>query len=163
MAWRLRNKDWVAGKGTRNRNALRKIVESGKRPGVIGTMEGRPVAWCAVAPREEYTALARSRVLAPVDEESVWSISCLFVLKPMRRRGISVLMLEAAIDLAARGGARIVEGYPVEPYSPDAPGPFIWTGTPSAFRKAGFHEVLRRSRTRSIMRYLIDKKRRKSR
>lgn len=161
MAWRLRNKDWVAGRGTRNRNALRKIVESGKRPGVIGYLDGRPVAWCAVAPRSEYTALERSRVLAPVDDRAVWSISCLFVLKPVRRRGISVLMLKAAVEQAARRGARIVEGYPVEPYSPDTPAPFIWTGTVSAFRKAGFREALRRSRTRPIMRRRIKEERKK--
>ncbi len=163
MVWRLPGKDWAAAKGIRNRNALRRIVESGKRPGVIGYLDGNPVAWCAVAPREEYTALSRSRVLAPVDEEKVWSISCLFVRKDVRRRGVSVLMLEAAVDLAASRGARIVEGYPVEPHSPDAPAPFIWTGTVSAFRKAGFREALRRSRTRPIMRYRINGERGKRR
>jgi GNAT superfamily N-acetyltransferase len=155
MVWRLRNKDYIAGKGARNRNALRRIVQSGKRPGVIGYVARRPVAWCAVAPREEYPALSRSRVLAPFDDQRVWSISCLFVLKSMRRRGISVRMLEAAVAHAAARGARVVEGYPVEPHSADAPGPFIWTGTASAFREAGFREVIRRSRTRPIMRRRI--------
>ena len=158
MAWRLRNKDWIERKGTRNRAAFRKIVESGKRPGVLGYIEGRPVAWCAVAPREEYSTLSRSRVLKPVDDEPVWSISCLFVLKPFRRKGISARMLEAAVELARSRGAHIVEGYPTEPYTETVPDPFLWTGTPSAFRKAGFAEVLRRSRTRPIMRYRIDKK-----
>jgi len=50
-------------------------------------------------------------------------------------------------------GAKIVEGYPTEPTMEHTPDPFIWTGTPSAFRKAGFREVLRRSKARPIMRF----------
>jgi hypothetical protein len=52
-------------------------------------------------------------------------------------------------------GATIVEGYPVEPKTADMPAPFAWTGTASAFRKAGFTEVARRSATRPIMRYVV--------
>lgn len=156
MAWRLRNKDWVAGKGARNKRAFKKIVTAGERPGVLGYLGKQPIAWCAMAPRETYSFLERSRVLQPLDDEPVWSISCLFVLKPYRRKGISVSMLKAAVEFAAKRGAMIVEGYPIEPTMEHTPDPFIWTGTPSAFRKAGFREVLRRSNTRPIMRFTIE-------
>ena len=56
---------------------------------------------------------------------------------------------------AAAHGARIVEGYPVEPRSEDMPAVFAWTGIASTFRRVGFAEVLRRSETRPIMRYDI--------
>ncbi len=157
MAWRLRNKDWVAGKGARNKRAFKKIVTAGERPGVLGYLGKQPIAWCAVAPRETYTFLERSRVLQPIDDVPVWSISCLFVLKPYRRKGISISMLKAAVEFAAKRGATIVEGYPTEPTMEHTPDPFVWTGTPSAFRKAGFREVLRRSNTRPIMRFTIEK------
>jgi GNAT superfamily N-acetyltransferase len=156
MAWRLRRKDWEAGKGAGNRRAFKSIVESGERPGILAYDDRDPVAWCAVAPREAYPVLARSRVLKPVDEQQVWSVSCLFVLKPYRRQGLSVALLQEAVAFAARRGARIVEGYPVQPTMKKTPDPFIWTGTPSAFLSAGFEEVLRRSRTRPIMRCVID-------
>jgi len=159
MAWRLPNKDWVAGKGSKNKRAFKKIVTSGKKPGVVAFLGREPIAWCAVAPRETYVSLARSRVLRPVDDRPVWSISCLFVLKPYRRRGISVPLIGAAVDLAARQGARIVEGYPIRPTMERTPDPFIWTGVPSAFREAGFVEVARRSKTRPIMRLEIPKSR----
>jgi len=61
-------------------------------------------------------------------------------------------MLEAAAEFAQANGASIVEGYPVQPSNERAPDPFIWTGTASAFQKAGFKEVARRSATRPIMR-----------
>jgi GNAT superfamily N-acetyltransferase len=155
MAWRLPRKDFVAGKGAGNRRALRKIVSSGQRPGLIGYLGKEPVAWCSVAPREEFAALGRSRVLAPVDGIPVWSVSCLFVKKGRRRLGISSLMLRAAVEFAARRGARAVEGYPVVPSMETTPDPFVWTGLPSAFQAAGFREVLRRSPIRPIMRFEI--------
>jgi GNAT superfamily N-acetyltransferase len=161
MAWRLGSQDWRAGKGLRNKRAFRKIVMAGERPGVLGYSGGQPIAWCAVAPRQAYAFLERSRVLKPLDDEPVWSISCLFVLKPYRRRGVSVSMLKAAVEFAARRGATIVEGYPTEPTMAHTPDPFVWTGTPSAFRKAGFREVARRSHTRPIMRCAIAQRRRR--
>jgi GNAT superfamily N-acetyltransferase len=152
MAWRLRPKQWESGKGAGNRRAFRRIVTSGQRPGVLAYDGRQPVGWCAVAPREVYGALARSRVMAPVDDQPVWSVSCLFVLRPYRRQGLSTRLLHAAADHAARAGARIVEGYPVQPRQDRAPDAFLWTGTPSAFERAGFCQVLRRSETRPIMR-----------
>ena len=157
MAWRLRNKDWIAGKGDQNKSAFKKIVTAGERPGLLGYIDKQPVAWCSVAPREKFSFLERSRLLRPVDEEAVWSISCLFVLKSYRRKGVSVSLLKAAVEFAAKRGATIVEGYPIEPTMEKTPDPFVWTGTPSAFIKAGFREVHRRSKTRPIMRFEIGK------
>jgi GNAT superfamily N-acetyltransferase len=155
MAWRLSNKDWVAGKGQRNKRALEKIVASGGKPGVLGYFGREPIGWCSVAPRAEYPALARSRVLAPVDDLPVWSISCLFVSKPYRRRGVSARLLRAAADLAASRGAKVVEGYPIEPSMDKTPDPFVWVGLPSAFSKAGFKEIARRSPKRPIVRRTV--------
>jgi GNAT superfamily N-acetyltransferase len=152
MVWRLAPKAWAAGKGASNRRALRRIVEAGDEPGVLAYLGRRPIGWCAIAPREVYGTLARSRVLGRVDDRPVWSVSCLFVLAPYRRQGVSSRLLEAAVALAARRGARVVEGYPVEPSMKRMPDPFVWTGLPSAFVRAGFHEVERRSPHRPIMR-----------
>ena len=152
MVWRLSPRQWTAGKGARNRRAMRRLVESGARPGVLAYRGGKAIGWCAIAPRRDYRALARSRVLAPIDDEPVWSISCLFIRKEERRTGLSVRLLRAAVEFAARRGARIVEGYPIEPAMERTPDPFVWTGIPSSFRKAGFKEVARRSRSRPIMR-----------
>ncbi|MEJ2720686.1 MAG: GNAT family N-acetyltransferase [bacterium] len=152
MAWRLRRKDWEAGKGSRNKRAFKEIVDSGAAPGILGYLGSEPIAWCAVAPRSVYSVLERSRVLKPIDDKPVWSVSCLFVLQPYRRRGVSTRMLKVAVKFAKNRGAAIVEGYPVEPTMAKTPDPFVWTGIPSAFERAGFREVARRSKTRPIMR-----------
>lgn len=152
MAWRLKRSEFEAGKGASNRKALKTIVERDEQPGVIAYDGAEPVGWCAVAPRSCYVTLERSRVLAPVDDKPVWSISCLFVKKSHRRAGVSVGLLKAAVKLAREKGAIAVEGYPVVPKSGAMPDTFAWTGLLRSFERAGFMEVLRRSEARPIMR-----------
>jgi GNAT superfamily N-acetyltransferase len=152
MWWRLARSDFNARKGARNKRAFQALVESGEVPGVLAYRGREPVGWCAVAPRESYPALGRSKILAPVDETPVWSVTCFFVKRGFRKHGVSRALLEAAVRLARSRGARAVEGYPVEPVEERAPDAFVWTGLAAAFRKAGFREVERRSPTRPIMR-----------
>jgi GNAT superfamily N-acetyltransferase len=155
MWFRLRRSEYEQKKGARNKRALKKLVLSGEPPGLIAYFKGEPIAWCALAPREQYSVLGRSRVLAPVDDCPVWSIVCLFIAKPYRRRGVSAGMLEGAARYARKRGARILEGYPIEPKQKRMPDVFAMTGLASAFSKAGFSEVARRSRTRPIMRRML--------
>lgn len=152
MTWRLPRAQYEKGKGTGNRRAFKRRVRSGMPPGVLAYVQAEPVGWCAVAPRAEYEYLARSRVLRPIDDQAVWSISCLLVARPYRGHGVSVQLLRAAVDVAGQAGARIVEGYPVISRTGRIPDAFAWTGTLSAFRAAGFEEVGRGSPSRPILR-----------
>ncbi len=153
MTWRLERKAFDAGKSLGNKRALKRLVTDGTRPGVIAYFGRDAVAWCAVAPRTAYSYLARSRVLSPIDDRPVWSVTCFFVAKPYRGRGVSTRLLRATAEMAMARGAKIVEGYPQVPYRTKAPDTFMWTGLPGAFERAGFVEVARRSRTRPIMRF----------
>ncbi|MCI0683768.1 MAG: GNAT family N-acetyltransferase [Gemmataceae bacterium] len=152
MLWRLTRSEFDRQKGDGNRQAMHDLVAAGAAPGILTYHDGRPIGWCAVAPRAEYPALARSRVLKPIDDAPVWSISCLFVAKGWRNRGVSVELLKAAAAHARRHGGKVVEGYPVEPRQPRMPDVFAWTGVVAAFRRAGFVEAARGSATRPIMR-----------
>lgn len=151
MWWRLSRSEWSRNKGNRNRKALRNLVCSGAEPGVVAYADGKPAGWCAIAPRQEYPSLERSRILKPVDEQRVWSVTCFFVSRHFRRKGLSGQLLKAAVDFARDKGAHIVEGYPHDQTHATAD-VFVFTGLASAFRKAGFKEVARRSKTRPIMR-----------
>jgi GNAT superfamily N-acetyltransferase len=155
MYWRRRRSEYEAGKGAGNRGALRRLVMTGPAPGVLAYDGRRPVAWCAVAPRAEHPVLANSRILKPVDATPVWSITCLFVHRDYRRNGVTVPLLRAAVAHARRSGGKVAEGYPIDPGRSSYPSTFAFTGLVSAFRKAGFSEVARRSATRPIMRIRI--------
>jgi len=152
MLWRLKRSQYEKQKGEKNRQALRRIVRSGEAPGLLAYAAGEPVGWCALAPREMYPALERSRVLQPLDDQPVWSIACLFIAKAFRRKGVSVQLLKAAVRHVGKRGGKIVEGYPQDPKKDPMPDVFAHTGIVGAFREAGFAEQLRRSPTRPIMR-----------
>ncbi|MCL4561347.1 MAG: GNAT family N-acetyltransferase [Chloroflexi bacterium] len=153
MWWRLTRSQFEKQKGEGNRDAFHEIVRKEQQTGILAYHHGAAVGWCALAPRESYPALDRSRILRPVDDEHVWSITCFFVARPYRRQGLTVFLLQAAVKYARASGAAIVEGYPVEPREGKMPDAFVYTGLAGAFRRAGFVEVARRSETRPIMRY----------
>jgi GNAT superfamily N-acetyltransferase len=155
MAWRLIPSIFEKQKGDKNKRAMKKIISSNEIPGILAYYENEPIGWCAFAPREKYIRLNNSRVLAPIDDEKVWSITCFFINKNFRRMGISTELLKAVIKYCKKKKVKILEAYPQEPYSNNIPAAFAWTGIPSAFEKAGFKVVERRSPKRPIMRYYL--------
>ena len=136
--------------GEANRRSIKRVVETATAPpGVLAYVDGAPVGWCAVARREEYPKLDRSRATSRIDDEPVWSIVCFFIARPVRRGGVSRALLKAAVALAAGHGAKIVEAYPVERTRN------LFRGVASVYRDAGFKEVSRRSANQPVLRYRI--------
>ena len=153
MLWRLTRKQYELQKGVGNKLAMKAIVDSGEVPGILAYHNTEAIGWCAIAPRSTYSFLSRSRILQPIDDRTCWSVACLFIEKSYRKKGVSTELLRAASEYSKSQGAELVEGYPVEPKSDkNIPPAFAWTGIPTAFIRAGFREVMRRSPTRPIMR-----------
>jgi GNAT superfamily N-acetyltransferase len=155
MWWKLSRDEFARRKGASNKRALQRIVRSGAEPGLIAYRGGEPVGWCAVEPRERYSVLARSRVLAPVDERRVWSVTCFFVAARQRRRGVSLALLRAAKRFVAARGGRLLEGYPKDLGGRFPGANALWMGRASTFAAAGFREVARRAPTRPIVRAAV--------
>jgi GNAT superfamily N-acetyltransferase len=155
MYWRVRRKFYEQNKGDGNKRAIKKIVTSGTIPGILAYKNSKPVGWCSVAPRDDFPVLENSRVLKRIDEKPVWSVVCFFIKKEFRGNGVSINLLEAAKKYVKDKGGKIIEGYPIEPKQDKFPEAFAWVGLASAFRKAGFKEIVRRSETRPIMRFIL--------
>jgi len=153
MWFRLKRSEFDVQKGEGNKQAMRRIIDSGEIPGLLACNQEEPIGWCSVAPREAFPVLDRSPVLKRVDDQPVWSVVCFFIARPYRHQGVSLQLLQAALDYAQENGARIVEGYPVEPKKGSTPEVFAYTGLVSMFLQLGFVEVARRSETRPLMRY----------
>ena len=149
--WRIGQSEWLAKKGDGTKRMMRAIVKRGPPPGLLAYADDEAVGWCAVAERADYPRLARSKILAPVDDAKVWSVTCFFVRRDWRRRGVTVELLKGAARWVARRGGRLIEGYPTDT-DKDQPGAFVHHGLFGAFRSAGFREVARRSKTRPIVR-----------
>lgn len=156
MYWRLPHKEYEAMRQDQStRTAFKGIVESGSEPGLIAYQNDQPVGWVCIGPREEFQTLQRSRVLKPLDDKPVWSVVCFFVARKLRRQGITVDLLRAAVQYAGAHGAKIVEGYPVQTPDDHSPDAFVYTGLPGAFLKVGFVEAGRNATRRPIFRYEI--------
>jgi GNAT superfamily N-acetyltransferase len=156
---RIRHKDYVAGKGAVNRRRLRALVARREVHGLLASVGGEPAAWCSLGPRETFPSLAKSRVLAPLDDRPVWSIVCFYIDRRHRRRCLSPHLLEAAAAYAARHGATLLEGYPHDRARAPLPDAFAWHGLLTSFQRAGFEEVARRSAGRPIVRRALTKPR----
>jgi len=161
--WRQSRADYDANKGEVNREALREQAASGEPIGLLGYLadDPKPAGWIACAPRPDYPVAARSPIARhrPEDEfapEDVWLVTCLFVRKEHRRRGVAAALAESAVEWAARQGAKAVDAVPVEPKKDEVPDVFAWTGLPAMFSAAGFTEVARPRPTRPIMRRVIE-------
>jgi GNAT superfamily N-acetyltransferase len=151
MWWRLTRPEFDAGRKEGNRRGLERYVKSGRVPGLLAYEAGEPVGWVAIEPREAFSRLARSRTLAPVDEAPVWSITCFFVERSRRGKGLTRALVEAAVRHAKAGGAKLVEAYPVD-LRRQVADDVLYHGAASTFRALGFEEVARRSPTRPILR-----------
>jgi GNAT superfamily N-acetyltransferase len=155
MWWRLTRKEFEAGQGAKNRQAMKSIVDSGEIPGIIAYRENKPIGWCSVAPRRQFGTLERSRVLRRLDEKPVWSIVCFFIHKQYRKQGIALYLIRAAVNYVQERNGKIVEAYPTVPWERRLPPVSSYMGVPSLYTKAGFVEKASPSKSRLIMRYYI--------
>ncbi len=137
--------------GVDNKQQLCDLVDGGTVPGLVGYLDGAPIGWISLGPREDYRKLQRSPIMKPVDDTEVWSIVCTFVATSHRGQGFQHRLLRGAIDWARDNGVRMLEAYPIDKplRSHDD---FMFFGSRSLYEQAGFRAVVRRSPTRLVMR-----------
>ncbi len=152
MFWHLKRSEYDAARGDGTHQMMFSRVENGETPGLLAFIGDKAIGWVTVEPRTSYQALERSRSLAAIDDLPVWSIPCFFVDKKYRKQGLNSWLITQAAEYAFQNGAPAVEGYPVEFSTGKTSDVFIFTGTKSAFVRAGFSEVARPSTTKFIMR-----------
>jgi GNAT superfamily N-acetyltransferase len=158
MYYRLSKDEFQEGKaGDGNKEALKDLVWKNRPTGLLAFYEEQAIAWCAFAPREDFTKLERSRVHKRIDQQPVWSIPCFFIHKDFRRLGVSVRLLQAVIRYAGQQHIGIIEAYPTIPTKVPLPDSFAWIGLYSSFEKAGFKIADRTSKNRPMVRMEVMK------
>ena len=146
MAWRATSERHDMSRAQR-KSALKGRVKGGIPIGILGYLDGTPIAWCSIAPRLTYRKLGG--VEKPNDNPNkVWSLVCFFVKRDVRGLGVMERMLAAAVTYAKKKGATIIEGYPVAKNSPS----YRFMGFVPSFKTAGFKPVGRAGSRRHVMR-----------
>jgi GNAT superfamily N-acetyltransferase len=130
---------------------LRKRVDAGTPIGLLAYIDGEPVGWCSVAPRESFTREGASLGGPPADPGEVWSLTCFYVSPKARGKGLMRVLMEGARDHAKAQGASVLEAYQVDEDSPS----YRFLGFIPAFRKAGYDEVGMAGKRRHVMRLAL--------
>jgi GNAT superfamily N-acetyltransferase len=151
MYWRIGN-DYRKRPRAANKAAFCAMVADGPSPGLLAYDGDLAVGWCQLTPRQALPWLDRAWRLKRVDEQPVWSLSCFYVRKGYRKRGVTSALIAAALEVARDAGAPALEAYPLDAdLTPSASS----TGYVTTFERAGFSVVAQRVPTRPIMRYVF--------
>ena len=147
MALRRDDAGGVPRTNAERKQAMASKVRCGTPVGILAYEDEEPVAWCSVGPRET-VAVYRGLAWPEGDRSTVWSITCFYVKRVIRRGGVMSRLIDEAVAHARRNGATVVEAYPVAPDSPS----YRFCGFVPVFAAHGFVEVGRAGRRRHVMR-----------
>ncbi len=115
------------------------------------------VAWCQfgspdelprIFHRKEYEA---TRTQEPPD----YRVTCIFVDRSCRRRGVAGMALRGALDLIAKAGGGVVEGYPQDTQGKKTSPTFLYSATRSLFEQAGFTHDRHKGKNHCVMRRTV--------
>ena len=80
-----------------------------------------------------------------------WRITCFFVDKAYRGRGVASVALEGALQEIARLGGGTVESYPEEVEGRSVAASFLHNGTVPMFERRGFERIRRLGKRRWVV------------
>jgi GNAT superfamily N-acetyltransferase len=153
MYWRVNtNKEYKEGRGAKNKNWLEKLVKNGKIHALVALYNGKPAGWCTFGPRESFKRLRTYRTLQREVHPGLWSIVCFFTDLKFRKKGISNILLEKAVDECFKNGASEIEGFPVKATRENI---YTYTGIIRQFERLGFQHMKREGEKRPI--YVLTK------
>ena len=102
------------------------------------------VGWCQFGPTDELPRIMHKLAyLEGAGELPDWRITCFFVDRDYRRRGVAGIALAGALREIARLGGGMVESYPQENEGRPVSSSFLHSGTVSMFERHGFHKTRR--------------------
>jgi GNAT superfamily N-acetyltransferase len=151
MYWRI-GPEYHKQPREKNKSAFRRIAKRGPPPGLLAFDGDLAVGWCQLTPRQDLRWLIRKSALEAVDDTPVWSISCFYVRRGYRRKGVMSALIVEALKTVKRANAPALEAYPVDTGQPGSTSN-VFTGTASTFRRLGFRTIVRRQPRRPIMRH----------
>ena len=147
--WTITNAEFQRTPIEQRREMLRDEMQAAPPPALIAYVDGEAAGWVRVGPRTRQIRLGRTRNFTAHSEEAwdddaVWAVSCFVVRKEFRRQGLNARLLEAAVEFARAGGARVIEAYPMDPDAgKKIPVNDLYHGVLSTFEQAGFREIAR--------------------
>ena len=127
------------------------MVDEGRAHAALVFDGDDAVAWCEYgAPAELPNIYHRKDYEAGLETLPDYRITCIFVDKAHRRRGLTTLALRGALSLISQAGGGVVEGYPHDTDGKRVS--VLYNGTRSLFEQAGFSYVRAKGSRNCVMR-----------
>ena len=115
------------------------LVREGRSHAALVFDGDAAVAWCQYGSPEELPHIYyRKEYEAGLDRLPTYRLTCLFVDRDYRRRGVAAVAVEGALDLIAKAGGGLVETYPQDTRGKKTSSSFLFNGTRTMFERAGF-------------------------
>lgn len=122
-----------------NRALKERLVTEGRAHAALVFDGDVAVAWCQYGSPEELPNIYhRKEYEAGRDRLPDYRITCLFVDRDYRRRGVAAVAVHGALGLIAQSGGGVVEAYPQDTPGKKVSASFLYNGTRSLFEQAGF-------------------------
>lgn len=138
-------------RAARNRRDQKAWVSAGRSHGILVCAGERAVGWCQFGPGEELPRIDAGRnyrKLGLPGARRLWRITCFFVDREHRRKGVAQVALRAALEAIRKSGGGVVEAYPVT--NPRAVA--TWFGSVGMFRRERFHQMAVLGKSNVVMR-----------
>jgi GNAT superfamily N-acetyltransferase len=149
----------TAERGRMNKKAKEILVRQGRSHAALVYDGGIPVGWCQYGPREELPRIDAGRNYKKLEslpaDKKLWRITCFFVDKEYRGRGVARTALKGALESIKKQGGGTVEAYPVVSKNLSKVAEWMWFGSPSMFRREGFKPVAPLGTSYHLMRRTI--------
>ncbi|HWG74973.1 MAG TPA: GNAT family N-acetyltransferase [Acidimicrobiales bacterium] len=135
-----------------NRLAKRRRVAEGTARASLVLTGGRCVGWCQFGSPDELPRIKNRRAYEDgLVRLPVWRITCFFVDRGYRRRGVTGRALDGALAQIADLGGGIVESYPEDTSDRSVSGSFLHNGTVRLFERHGFNRTRRIGKHRWVV------------
>jgi GNAT superfamily N-acetyltransferase len=134
-----------------NRELKQRLVDEGRAHAALVFDGDEAVAWCEYGPPTELPNIYhRKQYDEENDVQADYRITCMFVDRRYRRKGLAAVALQGALDLISAAGGGIVEGYPHDPQGKRVA--VLYDGTRSLFERAGFTYIRPKGTRNCVMR-----------
>lgn len=122
-----------------NRTLKQRLVSEGRAHAALVFDGDEAVAWCEYgSPAELPNIYHRKEYEEGLDRLPDYRLTCFFVDKRYRRKGLAAVALRGALDLIAQAGGGVVEAYPHDTAGKKTSSSFLYNATRSMFEQAGF-------------------------
>jgi len=121
-----------------NRALKERLVKEDRAHAALVFDSDEAVAWAEYGPPAELPNIHhRKEYEETLDKLPDYRITCIFVDKKYRRKGVTAIALHGAIDLIAQAGGGVVEGYPHDTTDGKKVS-VLYNATRSLYEEAGF-------------------------